>query len=529
MGVLNAVNTLIGEGRSFWSSGKQISWAITLTCELAFILFGIEQGVMGNLIDGDEFLDTFNHPTGSFLGIIVSIYTLGCFFGCILNFFVGDILGRRLNIMLAMVMILIGVALQTSAFGVPQLMIGRFLSGVGTGLETSTVPMYQSENCHKSMRGRLVCSEALFVGIGLVYAYWVTYGLSFVSGDLKWRLPIATQMIFAIIVFALCITVCESPRYLYKIGKKDVCRKNLAYVFGKPANDPEIVSLYNEIEQSMLIEDLEGGNWSQIFKRDAVRTRQRMILSYMSMFAQQLSGINLINYYITTVLIQNVGLDRNLAMILGGCCVICFTIGSLVPSFYSDKLGRRLPSAFGHACCGLCMMMVTILLSFQDDPSKSKSTGAASVAFFFLFQLVFGATANCIPWVIVPELLPLSQRSRGTALGVSANWLWNFFVVEITPTIISNITYRSYIIFTVTNLAFAVMFYLFYPEVKGLTLESVDTLFMDHGRVMMGFVDTSVYVCGGGDEENALNFSSKPSVQHVVSVSEEEKTQDETP
>jgi MFS family permease len=47
-------------------------------------------------------------------------------------------------------------------------MIGRFVTGIGTGIETSTVPMYQSELCEARKRGRLVCSEALFVGLGIV-------------------------------------------------------------------------------------------------------------------------------------------------------------------------------------------------------------------------------------------------------------------------------------------------------------------------------------------------------------------------
>lgn len=35
---------------------------------------------------------------------------------------------------------------------------------------------------------------------------------------------------------------------------------------------------------------------------------------------------------------------------------------------------------------------------------------------------------NCIPWVYVPEILPLHVRAKGSAVGISANWLWNFFV-----------------------------------------------------------------------------------------------------
>lgn len=78
-------------------------------------------------------------------------------------------------------------------------MIARFITGIGTGIETSTVPMYQSELCEAEKRGRLVSSEPLFVGVGIEIAYWFDYGLSFVPGSIAWRLPIACQMIFAFV------------------------------------------------------------------------------------------------------------------------------------------------------------------------------------------------------------------------------------------------------------------------------------------------------------------------------------------
>lgn len=39
-------------------------------------------------------------------------------------------------------------------------------------------------------------------------------------------------------------------------------------------------------------------------------------------------------------------------------------------------------------------------------------------------MLIFGASVNCIPWVYVPEILPLHARAKGTAIGISSNWLW---------------------------------------------------------------------------------------------------------
>lgn len=156
-------------------------------------------------------------------------------------------------------------------------------------------------------------------------------------------------------------------------------------------------------------------------------------------------------YYITSVLQLNVGLDRNLSLLLGGVINMMFFFGSLYPTFTLDRTGRRKPMMWGSFGCGASMLMIAVLLSFQtrgqNDP-VAKATSSASVAFFFTvsraplpraptyrciantpqYMLSFGATMNCIPWVYVPEILPLHVRAKGTAVGISANWLWNFFV-----------------------------------------------------------------------------------------------------
>ena len=66
-----------------------------------------------------------------------------------------------------MAFVMVGTALQISSFHVAHLIVGRIITGMGTGLKTSTVPMYQSELCKPTSRGRLVASESMFVGVSL--------------------------------------------------------------------------------------------------------------------------------------------------------------------------------------------------------------------------------------------------------------------------------------------------------------------------------------------------------------------------
>lgn len=63
---------------------------------------------------------------------VVSIYNIGCLTGCIANFFFGTMFGRRQAIWAAMAFICLGAVVQTTAFGVPQMMVGRVITGFGT-------------------------------------------------------------------------------------------------------------------------------------------------------------------------------------------------------------------------------------------------------------------------------------------------------------------------------------------------------------------------------------------------------------
>jgi MFS family permease len=197
-----------------------------------------------------------------------------------------------------------------------------------------------------------------------------------------------------------------------------------------------------------------------------------------------MGGINLVVYYVTSVLEKNVGLSRNMSLILGGCVQIMFVVGSLLPTFALDQLGRRNPMMWGSAGLAVSMMLIAVLLSFQERGGElAKATSSASVSFFFTYMLFFGATANCIPWVYVPEILPLHVRAKGTAIGISANWIWNFFVVMITPIIIERLKWKAYLIFMATNFCFIPLVYYCYPETTRLTLEEIDWLFTKPGAV----------------------------------------------
>ncbi|KAF5025653.1 hypothetical protein F66182_2259 [Fusarium sp. NRRL 66182] len=460
--------------RTWFGRGKRLQRAVTSCCLCAFVLYGYDQGVFGGILENQDWLSQFDNPGDTLTGFIVSSYNLGCLLGCFKNFMLGERLGRRWTIWVAMGWILAGAALQATATTRAHLIVGRVVTGVGTGLKT-----YQSELCQGAKRGRLVSAEVMFVGIGIAFAYWWDFAFSFVGGAFAWRWPLAFQAVFAIWVIFVVFGVPESPRWLLHHGNRDEAIQVLSAVYDKPIDHPDILDEVNSIEAALSIEAEAKGStsWASAFRKDKVSTRYRIFLAWFVQFMNQAGGINLVVYYILTVLTDSVKLEHRLAQIIAGCIQLMFPIGSLLPSLALDRMGRRSTMMWGSAGLSFSMLMVAALLSQADDTARGKAFASGSIAFFFTYMLVFGASMNCVPWVYVPEILPLDARTKGTAIGVSANWLWNFTVVMITPILINRLQWKAYLIFMATNLVFVPIIYFLYPETSNLELEEVDYIF----------------------------------------------------
>ena len=72
--------------------------------------YSYDQGVFSGIVGNSDWLDTFGHPSSGLEGIIVSIYNLGAFSGCILTFIFAEKFGRRLCMWIAMGWIVRSVA-----------------------------------------------------------------------------------------------------------------------------------------------------------------------------------------------------------------------------------------------------------------------------------------------------------------------------------------------------------------------------------------------------------------------------------
>ncbi|CAG8076186.1 unnamed protein product [Penicillium salamii] len=458
--------------------GRRLVFAVTAASCQAFLLLGYDQGVMSGLVGADNrFGRDFNNPDAALQGDIVALYDIGCIIGSIVVFFIGERLGRRWMLMTGGTIMILGTAILATSTTVAQLIVGRIVTGVGNGMNSSTAPVYQSESAPSEIRGTLLTLQGTMTILGLCIAYWLDYGTSFTDSSLQWRFPLAFQAVFAVCLVLQVIGLPETPRWLMKNDRYEEAREVIAAINDVSPDDPLVIQALADIEKAVH-EDIQGDQvgWRDFFSHGKLQNWRRLLLIILIEIMQQFTGSNMINYYAPTVYTDALHMSRNMSMILSGCTSLAYLVGSALPLLMMDKFGRRILLIVSAAGLSFCFMMVAILLSFDQVQDAYGAT-----AFIFLFQIFYGLGWLPVPWFYPSEISTTSLRSKSAAIASAFNWLSVFAVVKITPIAIENINWRVFVIFAVLNFLWIPIVYFFYPETKGLELEDINLIFAKGG------------------------------------------------
>ncbi|KAM0695440.1 hypothetical protein Q7P36_005799 [Cladosporium allicinum] len=510
--------------RYLGGSGEPLTVWISVAASTVLVFYGYDQGVFGNVIISrkQNFLETFGHPSANTQGTMTSVYNLGCFAGALSTIFTGDWLGRPRQILLGSTIIAIGAVIQTASWTVPQMMVGRIVAGLGTGMNTATAGVWQSETSKMQSRGKLVIIQMANCITGFSISNWLTLGFSFAPRDIAWRFPLAFQIFFTLCIWALCPFLPDSPRLLIRKGKYDEAREVLAALEGHGAT-PESASVqaeFNVIKDILDRENVNSYTWWQLLSgRGPSGLLRRMILGAIMQMMNQISGIS-----------------ELLSRILAACGSVDYLIFACLAYFVIERYGRRKVMMCSAAACSICWIGIAIALGLSERGGDSYVLGSVAVAFFFLFFASFGMGWSHfiaghsyfrrkesivtsisltyqpgvlgVPWLYPTEINALEMRTKGASLAMATNWicvsivrslqtdtfdlpkrqplqnskltpssLQNYAVVQATLPGIENLGYKFWIVWAVICFSFIPVTYLFYPETANRSLEDIDRFF----------------------------------------------------
>ncbi|WWC66761.1 uncharacterized protein I206_100666 [Kwoniella pini CBS 10737] len=466
-------------------SGKSLTYMVTFVAGTGFTLFGYDQGVLSSLLTLPAFEEQFPQTANGFGGsrsatlqsFLVAIYELGCMAGALSNLYVGDRLGRRHTITLGGCIMIVGAILQTAAVDYAMMLVARVVTGVGNGLLTSTVPAYQSECAKPHKRGQLVLIEGSLITLGVMMSYWIDLGFFFTTGSISWRFPIAFQILLAaiMIVSMYAFKLPESPRWLAAKGKYAECLAVLAALEGTSVDDKKVMSTFNGICDAISAEQAGGFGFRELFTNGRGQNFRRMLLGVTAQCFQQICGINLITYYLTSVL-TDLGLGAEMSRIISGVNGTCYFLTSIVALFVIERVGRR-PLMFWMALLQSFTMAILAGL-YNKSKEDNKPAQVISVLCLFLFNTWFSIGWLGITWLYPAEVTPLRIRAPANALSTASNWIFNFMVVMATGPMFANIGWGTYALFAAINgIIICPVVWIFFPETKKYSLEEIDIIF----------------------------------------------------
>lgn len=478
--------------------GKALTWWITFAAGTGFALFGYDQGVFGAVLTNESFIKTFNNPSPSLQGHITATYDLGCFAGAIFTMWQGSKYGNRQIILMGSLILVVGAILQTAAYHVPQMIIGRFIAGIGNGMNTASIPVWQSETVPAKHRGHVMVLQLAVNQVGNVTSQWINYGMTFIaSNSVAWRFPLAFQMFFAFLTIAFVPFLPDSPRWLVLKNRNEEALEVIRRLGGALLSEEESRERCTAIQQNVEHEMSMGKiTISSLLKRDRLHTTRRILLGAGTQFMQQWCGINAILYYLPVVF-ASLGLDRNLSIILSCCNAMNLMISTCFGALYVERAGRKKMMFWGAIGQSLCYAFVAIGLALGG-----KQWEAVAVTFVFGFMTAFGLSWIAVPWMYPAEINTQRMRIAGAGIATATNWITNYAVVLITPIGIANIGWRYYILYAVLNASFVPIVQLFYVETAGKSLEDIDRLFEGDST------DTPASNSGSGyDEDKDLSIA----------------------
>ncbi|EJF60620.1 general substrate transporter [Dichomitus squalens LYAD-421 SS1] len=474
----------------------RVYW-LALIAYWGIVLFGYDTGVGGGVVSQDYFKSHFGiehagvtdkKKSNNVSSNVVSVLQAGAFFGALGSAPLSAAIGRRWSLFLWTIVFAVGAILQTIAGGsrgLGYIYAGRVVAGLGIGAISAVAPAYVSECSPKEVRGRITGLFQIMVAVGVMLSYFINLGISLhiKTGYAVWRIPFGFQLVPAGLMAFGLLTVRESPRWLASKGRTDEALANLAHFRRLDPDDVRVREEMAEIEAA-IEEEREarkglGAKEAFLGKGNFIR----FVIAAVIFLLQQWSGQNSVGYYAPQIF-SSIGYTgtSNSLLASGIYGIVKVVATALFVFFLVDSLGRKFSLFISSMGMGILFFIIGALLksfpppaagSGADPPPASKAMAAMLYIYVCFYSMGWGP----LPWVYVSDIFPTRTRHYGLAVASASQWLFNFVVAKVTPTLETDLGYELFLMFATINIGGMAVFSLLIPETKGRSLEEMDIIF----------------------------------------------------
>lgn len=463
---------------------------VGLFVALGGVLFGYDTGNINGILAMKQFRDQFstgytdtidgqdNQPdfTAGQKALIVSILSAGTFFGALFAAPVADKIGRRYGLMVSCVVFIVGALLQVASSTIPVFSVGRCVAGMGVGMLSTLIPLYQAETAPKWIRGAICSAFQFAVTFGLFLAAIVDNATKDRTDSGAYRIPLTVQLAWAVVLILGMIALPETPRYLIKRDRHADAARSLARLRRLSMDSRYLAEIAEIAEHHEHELNLGGSSYLDCFRGSLGK---RLMTGCLLQGFQQLTGINFIFYYGTSYFSSaNMGDPFVITMITNSVNMLATIPGLLM----IERWGRRPLLLFGGIGMAVSQFLVAGL---GTGLAHDDATNKASIVLICLFIFFYACSWGPVVWVVPGEIFSLKVRAKSMSLSTASNWLVNWALAYAVPYMVGsgtgnlNLQAKMFFIWASFCVLATIAVWCLVYETKGLSLEQVDEMYAE--------------------------------------------------
>ena len=354
---------------------------LLLVAGLGGLLYGVDVGIIAGAL---PYLEATSRLNASQLSIVVAAVLLGSVISTLFAGALADWMGRKPLMLLSGVLFVCSIPIIALSHGYESLVLGRLLQGISAGLIGVVVPLYLAECLAATNHGKGTGIFQWLLTLGIVTAAVVGMFFSFrveevarlgdparlfAFKDTAWRSIFWVSLPPGILFAIGSLMVSESPRWLFRRGKRDAAYAALLRSRTNQQADVELA----EMEQTAAAEKAKTSTGAKVvgvkvvgvkIKESLLRRKYVIpfVLACVILACNQATGVNSIIGFNTNILLQSglTDLQAHWGYVIFTIVNFLMTIGGVL---LVDRKGRKFLLSVGSA--GIIVSLICTGMLFR--------------------------------------------------------------------------------------------------------------------------------------------------------------------
>lgn len=402
------------------------------------------------------------HLNASEQGMVTSSLLLCAALGSYLAGMFNDRFGPHHLILTGALLSIPGAALSALAPNLLLLILGRGIIGMGIGMTSTIVPIYLADMIGVRERGRLVSINSVMIVVWQLLAVSVNAVLNQLGAG--WRSMLWTVMVPAVLLSLIALAIHDSPAHLVRHGLHTEAVRLLHTTHGGTEARDTYDSLVKENRQH---QNSEGKPAKATFSTPWLR--RILVIGIGLGMINQLTGLNIVNYYAPTIFVSTLGFDPSLSILTTVPVILVSALASVIGGLgLIDRFNRRTILAVGLGGTIVFLIGIGVSYLFIESPNGSKTAAWIMIAMMMVYVIFVQGLVSPVTWLLLAEIFPASIKSRGMGYSNVAMNLSNFALSLFFPILLNGLGGSgTYLLFAAINIGSLVFALAMVPETRG--------------------------------------------------------------